>query len=485
LTSVLVGSLLGAAVHAQVWEKTPGVGGDRIRYAVQVPPDFSYLKPEQWVPVVVLFVQSTDPEVVFAAARDYGGELAKEGFVTVCPMRESKKSPDDASPLLLYSQLFAQLRRTFLIEQGALHAAAGAGAAEAIPEVLAHASEFQTFTAFGPGAKADLSALRRLPARRVYTFESSEPAALAAHLQKVHAERALKGTAGEVARVLDDFHDAAAKSDAKRYFAILPEDAVFLGTDGTERWTGTEFRAYAMPYFERGQGWTYACLSRHVDVEPGATFAWFDERFDNAAYGECRGSGVLCKRDGRWVLRQYNLTVPLPNELAQGFAARIRAFREGHETTTTVVLVRHAEKESEGFDPPLSAAGRARAESLARALRDLPITAAYATEFKRTSQTVAPVCAARGIEVETIDASKTETVAAKVRARLHGETVLVCGHSNTVPAIIKALGVLTKVTIDDDEFDRLFVVTLEPDGARVLSLRYAAGAPLPLPSGGK
>jgi ketosteroid isomerase-like protein len=115
-----------------------------------------------------------------------------------------------------------------------------------------------------------------------------------------------------VERVLDDFHRAAAEADAERYFAHLAEDAIFLGTDATERWTKPEFRAYAGPHFASGKGWTYEVRERHVFLD-GGDVAWFDERLWNAKYGECRGTGVLQKLDGTWRIAHYSLSLPIPN----------------------------------------------------------------------------------------------------------------------------------------------------------------------------
>ena len=128
-----------------------------------------------------------------------------------------------------------------------------------------------------------------------------------------------------VATVLDDFHDAAAKADGKRYFRHFAPEAVFLGTDATERWTLAEFRAFAEPYFEKGRGWTYVAGERHVTIGPEGTTAWFDERLQNEKYGECRGTGVLVRIDGRWRVAQYNLTIPIPNEIGLEVVRMIRA----------------------------------------------------------------------------------------------------------------------------------------------------------------
>jgi ketosteroid isomerase-like protein len=128
----------------------------------------------------------------------------------------------------------------------------------------------------------------------------------------------------EARALLDDFHDAASKADGARYFGHFAKDGLFLGTDGSERWTLDEFRAYAKPHFDQGKGWTYRATSRHVDLDPGGQFAWFDEALENAKLGACRGTGVLRRHDGRWKVVQYHLTISIPNDLAEELAKRIK-----------------------------------------------------------------------------------------------------------------------------------------------------------------
>jgi len=117
-----------------------------------------------------------------------------------------------------------------------------------------------------------------------------------------------------VARVLDDFHAAAAAADEERYFAHLAEDAVFLGTDATERWDKSAFRAYAHPYFERGKAWSFRSTRRAIQLAPTGTTAWFDEDLATPNLGPARGSGVLELRGGVWLITQYNLALTVPNE---------------------------------------------------------------------------------------------------------------------------------------------------------------------------
>jgi len=127
--------------------------------------------------------------------------------------------------------------------------------------------------------------------------------------------------------VLDDFHAAASAADEERYLALLAPKAVFLGTDGGERWEGEEYRAFVHSYFSRGKGWTYTPTDRSVEIAADGQTAWFDETVENEWYGECRGTGVLQRHGGEWKIEQYNLTIPIPNELAADVVARIRETR--------------------------------------------------------------------------------------------------------------------------------------------------------------
>lgn len=130
-------------------------------------------------------------------------------------------------------------------------------------------------------------------------------------------------------QVLDDFHDAASKADEARYFAHFAKNGIFVGTDASERWTVSQFRAYAHPHFSKGRGWTYATLERHVDLAEDGKTAWFYERLHNAAYGEARGSGVLVIEKGHWRIAQYVLSFPIPNAIASPVLKLVQASRTG------------------------------------------------------------------------------------------------------------------------------------------------------------
>ena len=124
--------------------------------------------------------------------------------------------------------------------------------------------------------------------------------------------------------VLDEFHAAASAADEERYFATLAPDAIFLGTAPGERWQGDDFRDFVHGYFSREVGWAYAPSSRSVDLAPDGSSAWFDETLSNEHYGECRGSGVLRRDAGSWLIEQYNLSIPIPDAIAPDVVKRIR-----------------------------------------------------------------------------------------------------------------------------------------------------------------
>jgi|GEM_PF-1502415 len=135
---------------------------------------------------------------------------------------------------------------------------------------------------------------------------------------------------GAIQTVLDDLHDAAAKADETRYFNLYAQGAVFLGTDAKERWTLEEFKAFAHPYFAKGKAWTYIPVKdgRFITIEgENKDVAWFDEKLENAKLGLCRGSGVLIKVDGKWKVKQYNLTMLVPNEIAEEVATKSRGVK--------------------------------------------------------------------------------------------------------------------------------------------------------------
>lgn len=144
---------------------------------------------------------------------------------------------------------------------------------------------------------------------------------------------------------------------------------------------------------------------------------------------------------------------------------------------TTLYIVRHAEKVENGADPPLSAAGQARADELARVLADQQIDAVFVTNFLRTQQTGAPLAAAAGVTPQQYQASDTQGVVNTIITNHPGERVLVVGHSNTVDDIAAGFGVSGLADLPEARFDRLFVVHRFADIAVLDQLRYGAATP--------
>jgi|SRR3990167_1026284 len=127
--------------------------------------------------------------------------------------------------------------------------------------------------------------------------------------------------------VVDQMHVAASHADADAYFGLFTPDARFIGTDATERWSLAQFKAYAAPYFSRGQGWTYRPHDRVTTLAPGdcRCIVWFDELLDNDAYGLTRGSGVLRRTEDGWKIEQYVLSMPIPNDKAKAVVALVQS----------------------------------------------------------------------------------------------------------------------------------------------------------------
>jgi broad specificity phosphatase PhoE len=141
------------------------------------------------------------------------------------------------------------------------------------------------------------------------------------------------------------------------------------------------------------------------------------------------------------------------------------------DAAATFVIVRHAEKSTDDArDPSLSETGKARAQSLARLLADAPLSVAYATGFRRTQQTAQPAADAHGIGITIYDAQIPATaLASQLRAAHAHGTVLVVGHSNTVPDIVAALSGQPVDAISDDQYDLVYRVGTGPDGKPTLT----------------
>ena len=135
----------------------------------------------------------------------------------------------------------------------------------------------------------------------------------------------------KINKILDNLHYYASVADGDKYFKLFDTNGVFLGTDATERWTVNEFKDYALKRFESGTGWTYYPINRNIYLNNNKNTAWFDEELSNEKYGVFRGTGVLIKTDEGWKISQYNLLLPIPNELLIDYSKEIKLFLKKEE----------------------------------------------------------------------------------------------------------------------------------------------------------
>jgi broad specificity phosphatase PhoE len=140
------------------------------------------------------------------------------------------------------------------------------------------------------------------------------------------------------------------------------------------------------------------------------------------------------------------------------------------DATPIIFVVRHAEKATTGGkDPDLSVAGRKRAEALARILKDAQITSVFVTEFKRTQETATPTAEEVNVDPTVVPVNDVSGLVAKLRA-VSGNA-LVVGHGNTIPDLLKSLGIAGPVSIPEDDYSEIFMVSIG-DRSELLRLHY-------------
>lgn len=150
-----------------------------------------------------------------------------------------------------------------------------------------------------------------------------------------------------------------------------------------------------------------------------------------------------------------------------------------------IFVLRHAEKaQDQGRDPSLSDAGRERAQVLARLLGSTGVSHLFASEYKRTQETLAPLAKRSGLEVVSASARESAELAKRLRALPGGSIAVVAGHSNTVPELVQHLGGSVSDLVDspygklieEQTYDRLFQVILPGAGRAVqcMELRYGS-----------
>ena len=115
---------------------------------------------------------------------------------------------------------------------------------------------------------------------------------------------------------ISQYHKTAADADLKNYIGLMDTNGVFIGTDATEYWKTKDFEAFCKPYFEKKKSWDFHSLKRNIYFSNDGSVAWFDELLDTKL-GLCRGSGVLERVGEKWKIKQYVLSMTVPNEFSK------------------------------------------------------------------------------------------------------------------------------------------------------------------------
>ncbi len=138
--------------------------------------------------------------------------------------------------------------------------------------------------------------------------------------------------------------------------------------------------------------------------------------------------------------------------------------------STVIYLLRHAEKVDDSADAALSVEGEARAQVYADILKDENLTAIFSTPYIRTRKTAEPTAVMHGLAIQEYDPAQPEDLVAILKN--HSGTVLVTGHSNTIPELVNLLTGENMPNLDDRVYDRVYRVTLEDGLNTELSITY-------------
>lgn len=113
--------------------------------------------------------------------------------------------------------------------------------------------------------------------------------------------------------IINNWHKAASEANFNNYFNKMDSISVFIGTDASENWNKKDFAAFSKPYFDKGKAWDFKPLERNIYFSENQEVIWFDELL-KTWMGICRGSGVLEKKDNKWKIKHYVLSITIPND---------------------------------------------------------------------------------------------------------------------------------------------------------------------------
>jgi 2,3-bisphosphoglycerate-dependent phosphoglycerate mutase len=156
-------------------------------------------------------------------------------------------------------------------------------------------------------------------------------------------------------------------------------------------------------------------------------------------------------------------------------SAAFSGFTQQQQPITTVILVRHAEKENDGTkDPDLSVAGIERANRLASLFKKTRVDAVYSTPYKRTQHTVKALAEAKGLAILMYDPLQLEAVE-NILLKHRGGTIVLCGHSNTIPQIANLfVGKEEFKNFDESDYSNILILSVVEKGkqAKITWLTY-------------
>ena len=119
-------------------------------------------------------------------------------------------------------------------------------------------------------------------------------------------------TKENINKIVSNWHNDAKNANFNNYFNRISNDGFYIGTDQNEIWTKEEFQTFSKPYFDKKNTWDFKTIKRNIFFSKDKNVAWFNELLDTWM-GTCRGSGVLALENGVWKIKQYVLSVTIPN----------------------------------------------------------------------------------------------------------------------------------------------------------------------------
>src|SRR5690606_38374098 len=180
---------------------------------------------------------------------------------------------------------------------------------------------------------------------------------------------------------------------------------------------------------------------------------------------------IIMKKQSSHHIISYHTFVKSSTKLILLFLisfAGTRAYAQTSEIFTTIIVMRHAEKADEpnNPDPELSEEGKARAEKIAELFMEDSINAVYATSYKRTMHTVKPLADTQNLSIKEYHPAD-EQAFAEILSRHQGQKIVICGHSNTIPLLLKYFTEKEYPILQEDEYDKIFIITKSTSGKSV------------------